>query len=337
MNIINAILHQIETDMSNGELAVHPRDQILPESEDLYFLLERLNQIYNDKPDKLFSQFQQDKESYPMQEWLAEYLKTPGEDNFVTFSNQALDLLKLQMAQANLTGSHYVLFIHYKVGMTQFLMVLMLHNTDGFSVDETLNISDVKHLDISKMSIACRINVSEWQNSSNPIKYISFIKVRGKSKTAEYFKQFIGCTQSVSSADETKSLLGAVDAYCQDMDDEVAMATQQKVNDYCKTKAAEDVPFTVQELTGEIFNDDPDSFLGFASQQQMEVAQPIYADKKSLSSFNRISGKDREISISFSTHALKSRIQVDLDGDKLVIQGIPETLKQALLSKLSNK
>jgi len=335
MNIENAILHQIETDMSSGDLSVHPRDQILPESEDLYFLLERLNQIYNDKPDKLFAQFQQDGESYPFQNWLATYMESGSEDDFVTFSNQGLDLLKVQLAQANFTGSHYVLFVHYKVGMTQFLMVLMLNNTDGFSVDETLNISDVKHLDISKMSIACRINVSEWQNSKNPIKYISFIKVRGKSKTADYFKQFIGCTDSVSSADETKSLLGTVDQFCKDMDDEAAMATQQKVNEYCMNKANEDVPFTVQELTGEIFNEDPDSFLGFASQHQMEVAQPIYADKKSLSSFNRISGKDREISISFSAHALKSRIQVDMDGDKLVIQGIPESLKRALLQKLS--
>jgi nucleoid-associated protein len=334
MKIENAIIHQIETDMSTGDIVIEPRNQTLPDSQELEDLMKKLSKSYNDKPDKSFAQFEADEESFPLQTWLKGYFENPTEDDFVTFTNQAMDLLKLQVNQNTISGGSFVMFVHYSVGMTHFLNIVLLTHTFGFAIDDCLNISDVQHLDISKMSLACRVNLTEWTNNTNAIKYISFIKVRGKNKVADAFKKFVGCNVMVSSAEETQAVLSTVQQFAGNFDEETATTYQDKVNDFCKERAATDTPFTLQDLSGNIFDNDPDAFLNFASEQKLPSEQIIYADKKSLTNFYKVGGKDSDVSLSFNTKALGARIQVDLENDTITIKGIPDTLKNALL-KLS--
>ncbi|HAF92011.1 MAG TPA: nucleoid-associated protein YejK, partial [Pseudomonas sp.] len=66
------------------------------------------------------------------------------------------------MEGSNLALGGHVLFIRYRQGMTAFLVIALLHHTEGVTVTNELDVAAARHLDLSSLNMAARINLTEW-------------------------------------------------------------------------------------------------------------------------------------------------------------------------------
>src|SRR5690606_10185835 len=93
--------------------------------------------------------------SEALEQLLAGLIET--ELDFVGFSKQATEHLKTLMEGSNLALGGHVLFIRYRQGMTAFLIIALLHHTEGVTVTEELEVAAARHLDLSALNMAARI------------------------------------------------------------------------------------------------------------------------------------------------------------------------------------
>lgn len=330
MPIHHCILHVIDKKPDGSPTTLHCRESELVPSEAIEHLLADLNDSYNAKPGKGWGYFQPDDSKFPFKTWLEAYLTQP--QGFVTFTTQAVQHLKTLMEHSNLATGGHVLFAHYQQGMTEYLIIALLHQTQGIGVSDSLELVAEEYLDLSQLHLAARINLSEWQHNAQSKQYISFIKGRNGRKVSDYFRDFIGCQEGVDAPAETQTLLQAFSDYVDSNDlpeQEVREKTEALV-DYASTQARLGQPITLETLSEVLDEDQPRAFYEHIRNRDYGLAPEIPADKRTLSQFKRISGRAEGLSISFEAHLLGSQVEYDDSREVLIIRQLPSQLREQL-------
>jgi len=330
MPIRHCIVHLIDKKPDGNPAVLHARDSELGESQAIDNMLADLNDSYNAKQGKAWGFFQEESGAFPFVGWLQEY--QAGNQDFTTFSRQAVEHLQKLMDESNLSTGGHVLFAHYQQGMTDYLAIALLHHSEGVAVNASLDVTPAKHLDLGQLHLAARINLSEWQNNKQSKQYISFIKGKNGKKVSDYFRDFIGCQEGVDSPSETRTLLKAFSDFVEseDLPEEQARAKTDVLVDYATSQAKMGEPMTLQELSGLIDEDRPKAFYDHIRNKDYGLSPEIPADKRTLSQFRRFTGRAEGLSISFEAHLLGSNIEYNEEQGILTIRNLPTQLRDQL-------
>lgn len=329
MPIHHAIVHLIEKKPDGTPAVLHARDAELGDSQAIENLLADLNESYNAK-NKAWGFFQGESGAYPFSGWLGEYLE--GDRDFVGFSREAVEHLQKLMEESNLSTGGHVLFAHYQQGMTDYLAIALLHHSEGVAVNESLEVTPSRHLDLGQLHLAARINISEWRNNKQSKQYISFIKGKGGKKVSDYFRDFIGCQEGVDSPSETRTLLKAFSDFVEseDMAEEQAREKTETLVDYATSQARIGEPMTLDALSELMDDQQPRAFYDYIRNKDYGLSPEIPADKRTLNQFRRFTGSAEGLSISFEAHLLGSKVEYDEERDMLIIRQLPTQLKDQL-------
>ncbi|MES2818340.1 MAG: nucleoid-associated protein YejK [Pseudomonadota bacterium] len=335
MPIRHCIVHLIEKKPDGTPAVLHARDTELGESQAIENMLADLNESYNAKQGKAWGFFHAESGAHPFSGWLKEY--QDGGLDFTAFSRRSVEHLQKLMEESNLSTGGHVLFAHYQQGMTDYLAIALLHHSDGVAVTETLDVRSAKHLDLSQLHLAARINMSEWQNNVHSKQYISFIKGKSGKKVSEYFRDFIGCQEGVDGPGETRTLLKAFSDFVEseDLPEESAREKTKTLVDYASSQAKRGEPMGLQELSGLIDEERPRAFYEHIRNKDYGLSPEIPADKRTLSQFQRFTGRAEGLSISFEAHLLGSKIEYDEAQDRLIIRNLPTQLTDQLKRRKS--
>ena len=330
MPIRHCIVHLIDKKPDGSPAALHARDSELATSQAMENLLADLNESYNAKQGKAWGLFHEESGAYPFSGWLKAYLD--GEQDFTAFSRQAVEQLQKLMEESNLSTGGHVLFAHYQQGMTDYLAIALLHHSEGVAVTDALDVTPAKHLDLGQLHLAARINISEWQNNKQSKQYISFIKGKNGKKVSDYFRDFIGCQEGVDGPGETRTLLKAFSDYVEseDLPEEQAREKTKTLVGYASGQAKMGEPITLEELSGLIDEERPKAFYEHIRNKDYGMASEFPADKRTLSQFQRFTGRAEGLSISFEAHLLGSKVEYDEGRDMLIIRQLPTQLKDQL-------
>ncbi|KIV63916.1 nucleoid-associated protein YejK [Metapseudomonas otitidis] len=329
MPIRHCIVHLIDKKPDGSASTLHTRDSELAESKAIENLLADLNDSYNAKQGKAWGFFHEESGAYPFSGWLKAYLEG-GE--FAPFTRQAAEHLQKLMDESNLSTGGHVLFAHYQQGMTDYLAIALLHHSEGVTVTESLELAPARHLDLGQLHLAARINLSEWRNNAQSKQYISFIKGKNGKKVSDYFRDFIGCQEGVDAPGETRTLLKAFSDFVEqeDLAEEQAREKTKTLVDYATTQAKLGEAITLEELSGLIDEDRPRAFFEHIRNKDYGLSPEIPPDKRTLSQFQRFTGRAEGLSISFEAHLLGSKIEYDEGRDMLIIRQVPTQLKDQL-------
>ncbi|OEC61769.1 MULTISPECIES: nucleoid-associated protein YejK [Pseudomonadaceae] len=329
MPIRHCIVHLIDKKPDGSASTLHTRDSELAESKAIENLLADLNDSYNAKQGKAWGFFHEESGAYPFSGWLKAYLEG-GE--FAPFTRQAAEHLQKLMDESNLSTGGHVLFAHYQQGMTDYLAIALLHHSEGVTVTESLELAPARHLDLGQLHLAARINLSEWRNNAQSRQYISFIKGKNGKKVSDYFRDFIGCQEGVDAPGETRTLLKAFSDFVEqeDLAEEQAREKTKTLVDYATTQAKLGEAITLEELSGLIDEDRPRAFFEHIRNKDYGLSPEIPPDKRTLSQFQRFTGRAEGLSISFEAHLLGSKIEYDEGRDMLIIRQVPTQLKDQL-------
>ena len=101
------------------------------------------------------------------------------------------------MEESNLSTGGHALFCHYQQGLTEYLAIALVQETEAVTMTEALNLMTVKRLDLDHIRLAARINISEWQTNRQSKQYISYLKGKQGRKLNDYFRDFIGCQEGI--------------------------------------------------------------------------------------------------------------------------------------------
>ena len=330
MPIRHIIVHQIDKKPDGTPAVLHARDTELGASQAIENMLADLNESYNAKQGKAWGLFHGESGAYPFSRWLKEYLDES--QDFTAFSRHAVEHLQKMLEESNLSTGGHVLFAHYQQGMTDYLTVALLHHSEGVAVNDTLDVTPAKHLDLGQLHLAARINISEWQNNKQSRQYISFIKGKNGRKVSDYFRDFIGCQEGVDAPGETRTLLKAFSDFVEseDLPEEQAREKTNTLVGYATSQAKLGEPMTLEELSGLIDEDRPKAFYDHIRNRDYGLSPEIPADKRTLKQFRRFTGRAEGLSISFEAHLLGSQIDYDENGGTLTIRNLPTQLRDQL-------
>lgn len=330
MPIRHIIVHQIDKKPDGTPAVLHARDTELGSSQAIENMLADLNESYNAKQGKAWGLFHGESGAYPFSRWLKDYLDES--QDFTAFSRHAVEHLQKLMEESNLSTGGHVLFAHYQQGMTDYLTVALLHHSEGVAVNDTLDVTPAKHLDLGQLHLAARINISEWQNNKQSKQYISFIKGKNGRKVSDYFRDFIGCQEGVDAPGETRTLLKAFSDFVEseDLPEDQAREKTNTLVGYATSQAKLGEPMTLEELSGLIDEDRPKAFYDHIRNRDYGLSPEIPADKRTLNQFRRFTGRAEGLSISFEAHLLGSKIDYDENAGTLTIRNLPTQLRDQL-------
>ena len=330
MPVRHSVIHKIDKkpDGSPAVLFLGISEQVdSPARDDL---MSQLNESYNATAGKGWGFFHQESGAYPFSGWLGKYLA--GVTDFLAFSTTAVEHLTKLMEESNLTTGGHALFCHYQQGMTDYLMIALVQETEAVTMTEELALMTVKRLDLDHIRLAARINISEWQTNPQSKQYISYLKGKQGRKFSEYFRDFIGCQEGVDGPGETRTLLKAFSDFVEseDLPEESAREKTHTLVSYSIAQAKLGEPITLDELSGLIDEDRPKNFYDFIKAKDYGLSDTLPPDKKTLNKFRRFTGRAEGMSISFEAHLLGDKIEFDEAGGTLTLRGLPTQLTEQL-------
>ncbi|MCU7835392.1 MAG: nucleoid-associated protein [gamma proteobacterium symbiont of Taylorina sp.] len=350
MLIKEFIVHLLEKQVDSTHSNLSLSQETITSSAILENFLDELNKSYNSKATKVFGAFSDtsntDKDDVSgdsadkvksMDALLASYLDQS--DSFLDYTHKAMNCLQQHIDQAVKASGGYMVFAHYTLFGSDFMMLAMLNNVSGVSVDNQLEISSIDYLDIKQLHLAARIDLTQWQEEPDSRRYISMVRSKESHKLSEYFKKFIGNDESSDSKQETSDLFTAIGQFCDKQFEEEQQKSEfkQKASDYCIEQAEKgqnvDIKDFSTHVTKGVAEGAIDDFMSYVNSEQFNLTDEVSPNKSVIRRFNKITGRNAQISITINEEALGDSVIYDIEKETLTISDLPAALKAQLLKR----
>ncbi|WP_346350803.1 nucleoid-associated protein YejK [Oceanimonas sp. AH20CE76] len=326
LDIEHIIVHSLFLN-EQGQTALAKRDDELATGPAVNQLMSELHHVYNTKAGKVFGYFSEEDTGF-------RDLVRRMEDQslgFAAFSHQAADRLLGELNRLDMQEEGVLLFVHYQWLGARYLLIALLDNKDSVTVTEKLDVSRASYLDLGRMQLAARLDLTELQTRPESKRYFSFIKGRAGRKVSDFFLNFLSCVEGMDPKVQSQGLMKAVDDYCdaRQLSKEEREESKATISKYCREQLKEGEELELRELSAELGSDDDLDFYQFVSEEYaLEERFPV--DRSSLKGLTKYVGSGGGLTISFDQKLLGERIEYDPATDTLTIRGTPPNLKAQL-------
>ena len=329
-NVNEFVVHQISLSQE-GKLIFIPRPRCFEVSNSIVDLATQLHSNFNSKPSKGVGGFGLELDASMRK--LIEQMSNKT-ISFYDFSVQASHQLLKAINDEAMLETGYVIFSLYNYLATDYLLIAMLDTKESMSVDSQLDLTSNKFLELTKMQIAVRIDLTQLDSSPQNERYISFIKGRMGRKVSDFFMNFIGCEEKVDTKVQNKQFVQHLDGYLssQALDANEKHEHRQSISKYYKEKAdlGEDVAINEVDSILPAMSSGEHSFAQYNAGLEQPLEPKFQADKSMINVMNKYSGAGGGVSLSFERKLLGQRIHYDIHTDTLTIMGLPPNLKDQL-------
>ena len=327
LTLSNVILHQL-TKNDQDELVVNYRSEALSHDASSENLVAELHRVFNAKAGKGFGSFQSDSD---FQNWLQELrLK---KQNFYDFSQACAQRLKQELTKYPFADEGTLVLAEYQSLATDYFFIALLPSNQSLKVTEGLDISATDYLDISKMDIAARIDLSTYETDPESNRYLSYIKGRVGRKVADFFLDFLQAEVGLDTKQQNLVLMQAVEDFCTDskLDKDETNQYRKQVFEYCNEQLKSNEEVEVRELSAELpATDDGSSFFDYTQERGYELEESFPADRTTVRKLTKYVGAGGGLSINFDSMLLGERVFYDPETDTLTIKGTPPNLRDQL-------
>lgn len=279
------------------------------------------------------------------EQFLLKYYSLPSLkcDDFVKLTQKMAKRFANQIETArktNVKGGLFV-FYEYEVNGKLWMAIAILQRSDAYNADdEDLEISSSEVIDIDRLHLGATVNLTDWSEGKSN-RYIKF-KAGLAKEVRDYFEEYIGCQRDKSLArHETKDLRKAITRYAAEvleLNDEEQHNRLNLAHTYIKEKQDIGEDVTLSSLAKHVFPDNNEDFV-LQTTTNYDLGETISIDSGVLRTFKRISGKNKEVSISFNRDLLGKSVQYKpkKNGEKtgkLIIDSLPEALEKEIIEEL---
>jgi len=291
-------------------------------------VIDSLYDLYSRRTSKSHGRFSANEADYPTQTHLREYMQNePG--NFANLTAQLMTTLRLQaQRRPNAAGGH-VFFAHFERDGRQYLLVVIVNDKLGVALTRDLDVRDVEHIDMDGFRFAGRINITAWANGET--RYIGFLK--GKGDVSEYFREFLGCDETVQERLDTAELVTALKAFADahGMDGAAKDDFLGRAKVICERSAKRREELEFQALANELMPADPESLLNVLADPDRGLNDRFIPHRGALGSLVKFKARTPLWSVEFEREAITGGdILYDPVENALTIRNLPPELSQQL-------
>lgn len=331
VQIENIVLHQLIK--KNGEINIISRNEPLHMTPQVEAMASELNRVYNLKT-KTYGFFSENSQFAAL---LQQYRK--GNLPFITFTQQATQILHDELIKYTFAKGGVLVFCHYRFLSMEYLFISLIEHCDSMRVNESLEISTTHYLDISHLDIAAQISLTEWDVQPESKRYLTFLKGRVGRKIADFFMDSLSAEEGFDKKVQNQKLLSAVTDYCDqaELDKQEKNAYQKQVYQYCQNQIQSGEEISVDAFSNALSFDDEKPFAQFVEEENYQL-EPIFpADRRVIKQFTKYSGSGSGVTLSFDVELLGERIFWDEATDTLTLKGLPPNLRDQLKRRLSSE
>ena len=323
VQIENVVLHKLIR-KSDTEIELQLRDSLLNNEQAVTNLIEDINRVYNNKS-KAYGLFN----SESLFEQSLKELRL-GNQDFLNFSQESTKQLRNELTKYPFAEGGTVIFCYYRYLAVEYLIIAVLNSCLSMLVNEQLNISETQYLDIDHADIIARIDITEWETAPDSKRYLTFLKGRVGRKVSDFFMDYLGASEGLDAKAQNKTLVKAVDDYCQEMQFDNKNNARENVYNYCQAQLQAGEEIELKNLANELPTTDENNFMEFVKNNEYDLEDTFPVDRSALRQLKKFSGSGGGLTLSFDSDLLGERIKWDPQTDSLVIKGVPPNLRDQL-------
>lgn len=323
------VIHQLNKIAGDRNVALKTAKDTICVNQKERMFLGRLNESYYKKSNPTYGIFGGADPRFRTA--LENYLSS---QDFLTFSIEGASLYKKTLeATIGATGGFLIFsdFINSE-NNNRYLLILTINNKDGYVVSEVdLTLQDIKNLDLSKVDVACMINLTRWKaiedgSDQESKTYLSF--VRGNKDVSYYFMSFVDCDNKTTNTESTKRLIKALDEYTTEKgyDRTTRIKKKNEVYEYCTDRIKQKEEIQLASISALLDPDNIDDFLHYAASEKYGVSETIKGDRTQLRRIKYIMYKDSKYTLEFDADLLGKEIIYNKQKNELTFKKLPEAL-----------
>jgi len=337
LEIKNFVIHQLLKEAGTRVVKSKEAKKLIIISDKEKTFLTNLDKSYHKKSNPIYGIFADQNPHFKND--LISY--NNNEFTFYDFSISVMNYYKKILENTPAATGGYMILCEYtnKSTSKDLLLVLMINNKEGYVVNEdNLTLEDIKNLDLSKVDVACLINLTEWKNIEGKLEtdrqtYLSFVK--GMKQVSYYFMTFVDVDNKKTSTESTNNLIKAFDEYSilKEWDRDTKIKKRNQIFEYSLDCMAQKKEILLTRISTILDAERPEDFEDFSTEEGRQVSSVISGDKSKMKVFKYLTYSDDNLKIEFDTALLMNEtIHYDKSKNKLTIKNLP----QELVDKINN-
>ncbi len=332
MSIKNCIIHSLKRTAEGGDITLKLRDSENTPEGPIISLITQLKQNFQRSAQRQYGLFDPEQGDNPLPGWLKQYHSESM--GFTSATKNLTQHLKSKLDEIKDGFSAHILFAVEELLEESHLYIFWINHTEAQFIDSDLDIDNVDYIDSSKLSFVMKLDFNQW-SVENWQQYLTVITSRGSKELSHAFLQFSGFVSSVNLQQQTDEFLTIVDEYAQTLPDEESKQYKNKVVNYCVEQDMQGNAVNIKNLSEELNSNQPEHFSDFVKEKQEEPKEEIYAHRNSLKKFVRFYGREKDLSISFSSDMMGENVVFNSETGELILKTIPKALQQQLAKYLN--
>ncbi|MFC3851710.1 nucleoid-associated protein [Salinispirillum marinum] len=324
MPVQQFIIHQLTQADGQTATQINARPEECPVEPHGQTLVNEIKRVQAARAGKQYGRFDPEQSGLRglVQQWRSEQIPFTG------FTRRATEQLGLQLDQHNEALDGHLVFLLETLEQSERLFVALLHETEAFALSTQLDIVDATYLDFSHTGFIACLDLTDWADDAS--KYLTVSLGRGERTVQKPLLDWLGFTDTVDKQAETSEFLQLVDTFCAQLPDEESTATKEKVIEFCVEQDKAGEPVVYKELSAHVSEAAPTLFDDYLQQNQSVPRDELIPDRKQLRQYVRLSGKSKDVSISFASGSLGKGVEFDASSETLIIHQLPKALLQQL-------
>ncbi|TQV85396.1 nucleoid-associated protein [Aliikangiella coralliicola] len=331
MSIKHCIIHSLKRPTEGGEISLKLRDAENTPEGPIVSLFTQLKQSFQRSAQRQYGLFDPEQSDNPLPGWLKQYESESM--GFTTVTKKITEHLKSTLEETKDGFSGHLLFAVEELLEESHLYFFWINHTEAQFIDSDLDIDNLEYIDAGKMNYVFKLDFNQWQ-VENWQQYLVTITSRGNKDLSHAFLQFCGFVSSVNLQQQTDEFLTIVDEYAQTLTPQDSKQYKNKIVEYCVEQDMQGNPINLKDLSGELNSTEPEHFSDFVKDKQEDPKEQIYAHRNSLKKFVRFYGREKDLSISFSSDMMGENVIYNPESGELTLKLVPKSLKQQLAKYL---
>ncbi|MCR8913624.1 nucleoid-associated protein [Marinobacter panjinensis] len=299
-------------------------------------LHKQMKRLFNSKPGKKYGRFSEDIGESPFSAWLKDYLE--DKQSFTSLTDRIFGQWQEFLNGSQEEHQGHLMLVHEALadGEVMYLLVLESDSALRFDGQQSLDTTDV--LSLSRLNLAVRIELEDWQSDNAGENYLTLVHARGSGEPGELFIRLCGFTNQVDVEKETLTFMDAVEAFAKSSEPEEAGKIRARAYEFSKEQHALGEPVAIEALSGYLDEDQPQRFKEFASETaELPESGVLHPDHRKVKKLVRIAGSGGGMSVSFSSDLVNQAVYYDRDNDALTITRLPKALREQLQRYLESR
>lgn len=289
-------------------------------------LFDQLKRAFQRSAQKQFGRFD-DEATPPLAGWAKDY--TEQKSSFESFASNLMKQLATSLDSIDEAFSAQIIIAEEVLLEQKRLYLLWTEFTEALNINADGEVESCRYLDGNRLPYAMKLHIDEWlAGESN--KYMSVLAGRGNKAISDAFKLALGFTQGVDLEKQTKEFLRVVERYTEELPEDKRDTQKEQILDYCVAKDSLGEEIVIADLSELLSPDQPKAFSSFVEQASQEDQESLHLHRSSLKRYVRFSGRDKYMSISFSSRLFGENVVFDANSGELTLKKVPKSLRNQI-------